>query len=116
MDTGMTETVETIAGMDAVLAIATPSQWAKPARLAANAAPFAAERLGCSEEEAEQRLLRYIVALGRGAESDDDEPRKYPRYNHAAIVADAYASAAAGLDGRTACSMSAGEYGFDATR
>lgn len=103
-----------IAEMDAVLLVAARGQWDTPDRLARWAAPAVGERLGVSEAEAEAIVLKYVTALAAGAELDESPPRKYPRYSHAAILADAYATAAAGAPERR-CYFSSGEYGFDAS-
>ena len=104
---------ETIAAMDAVLVVAAPRQWRDRPNLAKWAAASVADRLAIDEVEAEKVVLRYLTALDIGSEAET-EPRKIPRYNHAALLADAYASASASLDGRGHCYMSSGEYGFDA--
>lgn len=87
-----------IAAMDEELAKATAEMWQDPLTLAKQISVPIAARFGVEEAAVEMAAAHYISVLARNAESEYVPP---PRYNHADIVADAYASAAAGLEGYT---------------
>lgn len=90
-----------IALVDEVLMIAPKEMWDNPKQLAKWVAIPLAARLGVAEDYVEATVSQYISILARNAGDGDGEYVPPPRYNHDDIVADAYASAAAGLEGYT---------------
>lgn len=98
-----TMTAAEIAMVDQVLGVAPTSLWENQGKLARWAGIALSAESGVDEERCTEVVGFYLSVLARNAErlEDDDDFVPLPRYNHADIVADAYASAAAGLEGYT---------------